>query len=257
MMHRAHRTLGVGLLCAVIVAVAATGWTWAPPQLPSVDEIVSRHLEAIGGRDAVLAHSSTRATGTIDILGQGLSGAMTAYGEAPNKVVIVMAFEALGFEIRQGFDGEVGWAVDPMTGERLLQDGELQQLIDEADFYSDLHDPEKFTSMEVVEETEFAGKQAYKVRLVYKSGRESFEYFDVDTGLLAGVEGVQESVMGSLNVVTVLENYQEFGDLMVPTRMTQELGPGQTIQVTIDSIEFDNVEASVFDLPAAIKALIQ
>ncbi len=144
-----------------------------------------------------------------------------------------------------------------MTGERILQSDERQQIVDEADYYADLHDPAGFQSMETVEMTEFAGRSTYKVKLVYNSGRESFEYFDVESGRLVGEEGLQHSLMGAINVRAFASDYQQFGDIMVPTKIVQELGPGQTVQITISSIEYDNVDPSTFALPASIEALIR
>ena len=104
---------------------------------------------------------------------------------------------------------------------------------------------------------EFAGHSTYKLKVVYASGRETFEYYDVDTGLRAGAEGVHESLMGSLNVVTIVEDYQQFGNVMVPTRMTQAFGPGQTVVVTIERVEFGNVDPEIFALPAEIQVLLR
>ena len=104
--------------------------------------------------------------------------------------------------------------------------------------------------------TESAGRLTYKGILVYVSGRETFEYFDVDNGRLVGAEGLQYSLMGAVNVRTFISEYRQFGQLMVPTKIIQEIGPGQTVQLTIESIQFDSVEPSTFALPASIEALV-
>ena len=51
--------------------------------------------------------------------------------------------------------------------------------------------------------------------------------------------------------------YKQFDDIMVPTKIVHELGPGQTVQLTISSMEYDNVDPSMFALPASIEALIR
>ena len=73
---------------------------------------------------------------------------------------------------------------------------------------------------------------------------------------LVGAEGLQYSLMGAVNVRTFISEYRQFGQLMVPTKIIQELGPGQTMQLTIESIQFDSVEPSTFALPASIEALV-
>ncbi len=248
------RRLPAALSLALLVG-SAVGAPAA--QLPGPREVVDRYVDAIGGRDAILEYSSSMATGNLEIVGQGLSGSMTIYGAAPNNTLVVVDFAALGIESRTGYNGEVGWSTDAMTGPRLLQAGELLQLAEEADFYSDLHESEVIASMEVLEQVEFAGKSTYKLQIAYASGRETFEYYDVDTGLRAGAEGIQETLMGSLNVVTIVEDYQQFGSVMVSTRMTQEFGPGQTVLVTIERVEFGNVDPEIFALPVEIQALLR
>jgi hypothetical protein len=60
-----------------------------------------------------------------------------------------------------------------------------------------------------------------------------------------------------MNVITTLDEYQQFDDLFVPTLMVQDLGGLQTVRVTIQTVELDAVDPEVFELPAAIRALIR
>jgi len=257
MARRSRRTPTVLLVAAVALAISTAVAAAATSQLPSAREVIDRHVEAVGGRAAIESHSSSYATGTIEIVGQGLFGEISIWGAAPDKMLVEVNFPDLGVESRTGYDGEVGWSVDPMTGERLLAGGELQQLTDEADYYGDLHAADKFSEMENLGEVDFDDRVAYKLRLVYLSGREVFEYFDVESGRMIGVEGAQESIMGSMDVVTTLSEYQQFGDVMVPTVTVQQFGPLQTVRVSIQQVEMDSVDPSVFDLPPAIRTLIR
>lgn len=242
---------------AALLLVGASGTAASfPQQLPSAQKVIERHIEAVGGRAAIEAHSSTHVAGIIEVVGQGLVGQVSIYGAAPDLTVVSVSFADVDVESRTGYDGEIGWSVESMMGERVLQGVELQQLVDEADFYSDLHEAAKFSSIETIEMVDFAGRPSYKLEFIYLSGREVIEYFDVENGLLSGVEGIQESIMGPMNVVTTLGEYQQFDDVLVPTLIVQELGPGQTVRISIHSVEHDSVDPSVFELPAAIKALI-
>lgn len=257
-MSHATRGLRACVSCVVLILLISVGApVRAAGQLPSAQEVIDRYVEAIGGRAAIEGHTSSHAQGSIEIVGQGLTGTMEIWAAAPDKTLVTVSFPAAGIESKTGYDGEVGWSVDPMTGERLLQGGELTQLVDEADYYGDLHDAEDFDVMEVVEQTEFNGQTVYKLRLVYQSGREVFEYFDVESGLMVGQEGAQESIMGSMNVVTTLGDYQQVGDLLVPMSLEQDLSGLQTVRVSVESATFDSVDPAVFALPAAIQALMR
>ena len=256
MHHRARRVIVASAVAVCIGAGAASAVSFMPQELLPAEKIIARYVDSIGGADAVRAHSSTQVQGTMELLGQGIQGEVRMYAAAPNKALMIVSFPDLDIESRQGYNGEVAWAADPMTGERILQGDELQQIVDESDYYSDLHDSSRFQSMETLEVTEYAGRLTYKVKLVYVSGRETFEYFDVDNGRLVGAEGLQYSLMGAVNVRTFISEYRQFGPLMVPTKIIQEIGPGRTVQVTFESIQYDNVESSTFALPASIEALV-
>ena len=185
----------------------------------------------------------------------GISGALEAYGAKPNKSLLKVSLGGIG-EIQEGFDGTIAWAINPMTGPVLTQGKELEQKKFDADFYSDLYDASRYTSMKTVEKTTFEGRPCYKVSLVRKIGGEDFEYYDVETGLKAGASGTRETQMGPVNFTASQSDYKKFGGILVPTTLKQSASGVQQV-ITFTNIEFDNVPPSTFDPPAQIKALIK
>lgn len=234
-------------VCALAPAPAAA------QQLPPAQQLVQRYLDAVGGREAMLAPRSTRTRGTFAMPAAGLTGELEVLSGKPNRVATRVTIPGLG-DIRNGFDGTTAWSVDPMMGARLLTGDELEAAREQADPLAAVRDPSAFTSIETVEQTNMGGQACYKVKLVYRSGRESFDCYAVDGGLLVGSVSTQESPMGSVEVVTVLSDYQQFGSLRMPTRLTQEMGGNQQV-ITITSVEYDVVDDAAFALPAEIQAL--
>ena len=151
MWYRLKQYNVVLIVAALLLAADASSAASLPRQLPSAAEIIERHVDAVGGRVAIRAHSSTHVAGTIEFMGLGLAGQWAIYGAAPNLTVVTLSFPDVGIESRTGYNGEVGWSVESLVGERVLEGGELQQLVDDADFYFDLHEPAKFSSMETLE----------------------------------------------------------------------------------------------------------
>jgi hypothetical protein len=223
--------------------------------LPSAASIIDRHVKAVGGREAILAHTSSHAVGTISMPANGITGPLDLYSAAPDKSLVKINLGGIG-DIVEAFDGTYGWSLQPMTGPMLKQGKELAETKFDADFYSDLHNPERYASMKTTEKTTFEGRPCYKVSLVRKDGGEDIEYFDVDTGLRAGRTGTRESPMGVMTATGILSDYKRFGGLLVATTMKETvMGVEQVLK--INSVEFDNVPASTFDPPAPIKALIK
>jgi hypothetical protein len=223
--------------------------------LPSAQAIIDKHVKAVGGRAAIMAHKSSHATGTFSMPATGISGVLDIYGAAPDKSLVKINLGGVG-DIVEGFDGTHGWALQPMTGPMLKEGKELAQNKFDADFYSDLKAPERYASMKTLEKTAFEGRPCYKVSLVRKDGSEDVEFYDAETGLKAGATMTRETPMGAVTATHSLGDYKSFGGVLVPTTMKQTaMGVEQLLKIT--SVEFDNVPPSTFDPPAQIKALIK
>lgn len=226
-----------------------------PAPLPDARTIIDRHIEAIGGRKAFLAHTSTRATGTLSMPAQGINGTFELLAAKPNRMMLRVVLPGIG-ELVDGFDGTNGWSVSPMTGPALAQGKELEQKRFDADFYGDLHDPARYVSIKTVERTTFDGRACYKISLVRKDGGEDIEFYDVATGLKAGGIGTREMQMGTITATETRGDYKKFGDLLQPVSVRQSaMGVEQIL--TFATFEYDTVKPAMFDPPAAIKALIK
>jgi hypothetical protein len=223
--------------------------------LPPAAEVVARYVTAVGGRQALAAKQSIRTTGIFEMGGAGIRGEIEVLQLRPNRIQTRVVIPAIG-EIRSGFDGTVGWSNDPLTGPRLLSGSELQQLRDQADFTASLRLPGSFASMETIERAEVAGQPCYRVQLVWKSGRESVDCFSVETGLLVASSSKQESPMGTIEVTSTMSDYKEFGGIRFATRMVQEM-LGQQQIFTVSNVEFDAVDESAFELPQAVRTLVE
>ena len=222
--------------------------------LPAARTIIDKYVAAIGGREALTKRSSSTMKGTFAMPAAGLKGDVVGMAAKPNKLTMSITFPGIG-EIRSGFDGTTGWAIEPTSGPRVLDGSELTQARLQADFLATLHDPKNYTSMETVELADFEGGKAYKVRLVRTDADTSYEYFDAETGLLVGVTATRDTQMGPMTATTVMSDYKDFGGLRMPSTITTRT-MGQEIVMTVTSVEWDTVDPAVFELPAEIKVLV-
>jgi hypothetical protein len=253
------RIAAVGLALSLPLYAQAPAAKKAAPApaaagLPDARSIVDRHIKAIGGREAILAHKSMHATGTLSVPASGISGPVDVYGAAPNRALVKSSIAGIG-EITDGFDGTHGWSINPMTGPSLKTGKELEQTRLDADFYSELRDPKTYT-LQTVEKTTFDGRPCYKVSVKRPDGSEDFDFYDVDTGLRAGSINTRETQMGTMTVSNVESAYKKIGTLTQATTLTQKV-MGVEQRITLNTVEYDKVDPSVFEPPAAIKALIK
>jgi hypothetical protein len=242
-------------LPAAIRSIAAAPAEQATSVLPSARSIIDRFIDATGGRSAFGKHTSRRAVGRISMPGQGVEGEMELMAARPDLMRVRMSISGVG-EIQSGYDGRVGWSVNPLTGPMLLEGKALEQSKADADFDAMLHTERLFTTLETVERTTFEGRPAFKIRAVRTSGDEDFEFFDVETGLMLGAMVTRESPMGPVKATHVTTDYKTFGNLKIATRIVQRLMGAEQV-ITIDSVEFDKVDRSVFVPPPQILALIK
>ena len=227
----------------------------ATAALPSARAVIDKFVEATGGRAAILAHSSTRVSGTMSIAGSGMTGAIEVLNAKPNLSLVKISISGIG-EILDGFDGTTGWMLSPVMGPMVYQGKELGDRKFDADYYGDLHDASRYSSMRTVEKTTFEGRPCYKISLMRIGGGEDIEFYDVATGLKAGSIMTRATPMGEVSSTTVLSEYKKFGDLLLPSVMSQSsMGAKQDILVT--AVEYDKVPPASFEAPAQIKALIK
>jgi len=252
---RAGRRLA-GTVLAVWAACSGAIVSRAAAQdtgLPAAKDLVDRHVKAVHA-DKLINEGSMRTISEFTMGSLGTAGEIVAAGAAPARVALHMTLPGLG-EISSGYNGEVGWSMNPMEGPRLLSGPELAQARDEADFDSNLRGPSVVDSMRTLERTEVDGHDCWKVRLVWKSGRETFDCYDVDSGYLVATMLTTQTAMGSIEAVITFDDYTDYDGIMLP-RTTRQRAFGQEMTVRLKSVEFGNVADSVFALPEAVRALV-
>ena len=215
--------------------------------LPTPRAILERYTDALGGREALEAHTSYTAKGKFSLAAMGVEGEVTRHAAAPGKMTMVIE-TAMG-NISSGFDGDVAWSVNPFAGNQVLDGTAREATRQQANFYGPLRYDDFFESQETLEEVDFEGETTYKVRLVDAAGGESIQYFSKESSLLVGLEAMQDGA----EVKVVLSDYKEFGGVMVAGKTVLHTQIGE-IETTVESVTYDDVDPSAFELPDSIKS---
>jgi hypothetical protein len=242
----------VGPAAAALAPTPAAG---QDAELPPAAEVIDRYVEAIGGRETLLSRPSSHATGTFSLPMAGLEAPIEVFSASdPTRMLTVVTIPGMG-EIMEGYTGEHGWSMDPNMGPRLLDGLELASMAENSSTEGSLRDASMFSERTTVERAEMNGEACYKVRLVWNSGREIFDCYSVETGLRVATESVQETPMGDVPVVSLLSGYEAVDGVLMATKVTQQM-MGQEQIITLDSVEFTDLDAERFTPPAAIQTLI-
>jgi hypothetical protein len=253
-MIRIRKTRLAALMVAAIAAPFGADTAHAQ-ELPEASAVIARYQQAVGGKDALASFNSMHAVGEFSMPAQGLVASVEVSSARPNRSAMRINIAGFG-EMRTGINGDVAWSMNPMEGPRLLQGEEKAQAAEEGMFDSGLRTESVIKSATTVERTRLAGQECLKVRLVWQSGRQSYDCYSESTGLLVGTVSTQQTAMGPVEAVTLYADYREVNGFRSPMRLTiQVMGIEQII--TFREMTFNTVPDSAFDVPAEIRALIR
>lgn len=227
--------------------------THSSADLPDGYAVLDRYVEAIGGVEANKAVTGVQMVGTFDMPAMGITGNLTINMQAPNKRVMVIDVTGFG-AIHQGTDGTVAWTtMQPGTPPTMLEGEELQEQIEDADFYSRINPRETYTSAENVGVFTHGDVKVYKVKLVDKGGTHSEALYEVESGLLRKQSFKETPESVAFATETEFNDYRPLNDKI---RMPYELAVSspqfeQTITFTAITLDPDFAEGT-FDAPGAL-----
>ena len=222
---------------------------------PSAQELLTRHITAAGGEKAWEAKTMMSSKGIIDIPSAGLKGSMDMQAMAPDSIAIVMDLPGMG-QSRSGFNGTVGWTIDPMRGPAMMDAKQIADLKRDGNFRRDLDLMRNPGNAEVLGLVEFETRPCWQVKVAPSTpdATPTNNFYDKETGLMAGMTMMAATPMGSIPVTLLTSDYKDFADVKLPARTTTKV-MGQMQVMTIESVTWDGVTAKAFELPAEIAAM--
>ena len=242
------------LLAGAIAPVVAhaQGTIGAAGPLPDARAVLKRFAEASGAAK-LLTVPGVHMKGTFEVPSQSLTGVLESYMDKSGRTMQVTNIAAIGAMI-QGSDSSVAWALDPVQGPRLLQGRELAERRDEDDPRGMSRDPGFVLSAQSVLRTVVDGEPCVKLKLAWRSGRESTECYSEKTGLLVQVESVQASTIGDIPYVRTYSEYKTFDGVTLATKVLERAQGLEDVQ-HITEVRFEAIDPSVFTIPASVQAL--
>ena len=248
-MKRVSRTLmAAALLLGYVQAVSAQ----------TADEIVERHLKAMGGREALQKIKSRSITGTLTLtspVGE-LSGPIEVLNQEPNKerTLLTLDLTSLGagqVVVDQRFDGTTGYVIDTLQGNRDITGVQLENLKNERFptplmSYKELGLGVKLGGKEKVGE-----RDAYVLVLEPKSGTASRQLIDAESYLLLRVvQTVEAPQLGQFEQTTDMLDYRDLDGVKVPY-LIKSASSVQNLSVTVSKIVHNvAIDPSLFVKPA-------
>ena len=215
----------------------------------TVDEIVMKHIDAIGGKEAISKVKSMIIHSDIQVMGISLSSTGT--------VLVGKGFKNVanfnGVEIIQCVTPTGGWTVNPLQGitdPQPLPDDELKAAQSVLDSGDDLYDyKKKGSKLELLGRENLEGINTYKLKLVDKNGKIITLFIDPSTYQVLKKESTSKVNGEDVNSVSLFSDYKktDFGLVMPYKTITNQ---GFEITLTVTKVEFNKeIDPKIFEMP--------
>lgn len=235
-------------MCAVVCALAVT--TEATAEItPAAERVLARHLEAVGGAEAVRAIHTTHLKAKLEAF--GLVGSTEVWSQSPDRS---MTRTEIGpFKLADGYDGAVAWRTDP-TGKFSILDGkDLEEAKSAAYFENDLWlmADQGGGSVSVVKDSA-AGSGYVVLEVVPPVGRTRRYWINTTTNLI----DKSTTQRDQQKIVNTYADYRQVMSAGKARRVafvqtTEIVGmPANTVKVAVETIELNvAVDESLFAPP--------
>lgn len=232
-------------VCAIVTSTFAQ----------SVDEIIEKHIEALGGMEKLQAINTLKMSGTMVMGAMGIEGQFTRQMKRPHFVRMDIGFQ--GQNMVQAYDGENAWGIVPFMGDpspQPLPEEQAKQLRQDADFDGPLVDyKSKGHEIQLVGKEDLEGTDTYKLKIILKDGDVLYLFLDAEYYLeLKRISKQKDRRSGNeIEVETYFSDFKEVNGVMMPHALQiAGAGPGG-INIAINAVEANvDIDDSTFKMPA-------
>lgn len=208
----------------------------------TAEEIVSKHLTAIGGEEAWKKIETIKMDGSMSV--QGME--MPINISIKNKKAWRMDMTIMGMANYQIVTDKEGWMYFPVQQQEKpepLPAEMVSALQGQLDIAGDLVGyKEKGSKIEFVGKDKIDEKDVYKVKLTDKAGKEKTMFFDASNYYLIREVQIAETEAGDQEMANNFSNFQKLPEgIVVPMTMESPQGPVTFKSIVVNQPLDDNL----------------
>lgn len=214
----------------------------------TADEIITKHINAIGGVAAWDSLKSYVIEGTSNMMGQQVNVKMYKKENKSCQELSVM-----GMTMLTGFDGAKAWMINPLSGNDdvvVLDSTESSTLAQGNPFENTfLHYKRKGAIAELIGEEKIGNENCYVLQLTKKTNIVEKHYISTTSFYLLKTESKQSgmatsTVNGKAQTITInYSNYKKEGNLVLPHTISIPIGDMTITKVTCNALLADTLFA--------------
>jgi outer membrane lipoprotein-sorting protein len=236
------------VLALVLVASGVTlaGQATPQPSQLSVDELVARHLNALGGLDRLKDIQTMKKVAKVTM--QGRQATTTMYFKRPN--MSRQEVEVDGKTVINAFDGTTPWIINPLTGFNrpvTVSGAQAASIREDSSFDGPLVDyKSRGTIIDYVAKEPLGDGEAHHLRVTSASRQIRHLYLDATTylevKLAAEVERTKLEQLSS--------DYRDVDGVKVAHHLKTIVNGAVQAEMQLESVEFNlPIESALFRMP--------
>lgn len=224
------------------------------PDDPSLDTILSRYYDAIGGPGKWKEVKTMKYTGKMNSMGKVFSTAIVY--KRPDKCRIDFSLGNIYFI--QSFDGKEAWKFNPTDGSKpaVLEGDDANDLIETCDFDGPLVDHmEKGHKIQYLGRETVDGHEGFKLKVTNKTGSVDYYYIDTETYLPFLVKGKAMLKEKEVDSTTIVRDYIDTGGIIIPYYFEFDLaGLDDNEEFRVSTVEINpELDDTIFTFPRRIE----
>jgi outer membrane lipoprotein-sorting protein len=228
---------------SMLAAIAVSASVFAQ----SADEVIGKHIEAIGGKDNWMKINTMKSEAMLNVQGADVSLTMyQVHNKANKQQISVMNME--GYTI---ITQEAGWSFMPFMGQTAPEAMTADQLAlskEDLDIQGELLDYKaKGHTAEFLGKEDVDGTDCFKLKFIRKSGSESSYLIDAKTYyILRRVSKIKANGQES-DLIVNFSNYQKLPEgIVIPMTMENSMLPAP---ITFSKVEVNpTIDNAIFEV---------
>jgi len=187
---------------------------------PSVDQIIEKYTQALGGQAAYEKVSTRTMNGTVEIPDDNVTGTARLVAKAPGSFRLTLNIPGYGL-VETVLDGTNGWEKNPDSGTHAMSKGDLAVAQRDRSFYREVRLKEMYPTMTASSE-KLNGRAVSVVEATPAAGPAEKMYFDVSSGLLVKRDFERVTLEdGIVQYEILLKDYRDVDGLKLPFTIEQ------------------------------------
>jgi hypothetical protein len=228
-------------LLSYLLVVGCAGAAFAQ----TADDVVERHLAALGGREALAKITSRKSTGTVTLSTSAaeLAGVVEVYSKPPNKTHVIIRLDLTPVAgtgemiVQQIFDGKTGYGLNSLQGDSEITGRQLANMRNNLFPSPLLAYKDAGLRLELLPHEMVNGRDAFVLRSSPAAGSPSRLFFDAETYLLVRVVTTIDGPQGGeLEQTNDFSDFRVVDGVKVPFRVVNATAL-QTLTATLTTVQ--------------------